>query len=330
MATRTLLAGLALASGVLSGLLSGTALAETLRLRAEAVVEGEQVQLGHLIEGLEKGGDIPLFRAPAPGARGTIRADRVVAAAREMGIQGIDTAGLRVVSISRPGRMVTRADMQTLLGRALADRGAKGDLDVIIDDHFTGRAVDNSNMDSLRVISLLRDPATGRFEARVALAGAAASDSWVVTGAVVETREIAVPVADFDRGDALQAKDLVMVRRPAHVVRADSITSMSELVGMIPRRVLKAGEPIRSADLAKPILVEKNQLVSVVYASKGLSLSMRGRAQSNGAMGETIKVQNPQSKRIVEATVSGPQQVTVVAPPAAPANLAEAAPAARR
>ncbi len=75
---------------------------------------------------------------------------------------------------------------------------------------------------------------------------------------------------------------------------------------MVPRRTLRAGEPIRNADLAKPILVEKNQLVTVVYSTGGLTLSMRGRAQSAGSMGEAVRVQNPQSKRIVDGVVSGP------------------------
>ena len=109
---------------------------------------------------------------------------------------------------------------------------------------------------------------------------------------------------------AIDARKLVMVRRPINQIAQDMMVTEGDLAGMVPRRTLRAGEPIRNADLAKPILVEKNQLVTVVYSTGGLTLSMRGRAQSAGSMGEAVRVQNPQSKRIVDGVVSGPAQIT--------------------
>jgi len=316
-------AGLALA------LLSGTALAETLRLRAEVVVDGEQVRLGHLIEGLDARADIPVFRAPAPGTRGTIRADRVLAAARDMGIGEVDAGTLRTITIHRPGRVISRIDLQGIVAKALAERGAKGDLEVVLDDHLAAKTVDSARPDEIKVTRLTRDTVTGRFEARVVLSGDTTGDSWVLTGSVLETREIAVPAQDLERGDPIEARKLVLIRRPANQIASDILTADADISGMVPRRTLKAGEPIRNADLAKPILVEKNQLVTVLYTSGGLNLSMRGRAQNAGSKGDTIRVQNPQSKRIVEGVASGQAQITITAPPAPAPNLAEAAPAAR-
>lgn len=317
-------AGLALA------LLSGTSLAQTLRLRAEVVVDGEQVRLGHLVEGLDARSDQPVFRAPAPGTKGTIRADRVIAAARDMGVEGIETGALRAVTIHRQGRVISRVDLQGIVAKALAERGARGDLEIVLDDHISPRTVDANRRDDIRITRLVRDPATGRFEARASLEGDLASDSWVLTGSVLETRAIAVPAQDIERGDAIDARKLVVVRRPVNQITADMVTADGDLNGMVPRRQLKAGEPIRNADLAKPILVEKNQLVTVIYHSSGLTLSMRGRAQGAGTMGEAVRVQNPQSKRIVEGVVSGQAQITISAPPAPTPSLAEAASAPRR
>ncbi|MCZ8181527.1 MAG: flagellar basal body P-ring formation chaperone FlgA [Beijerinckiaceae bacterium] len=326
MRIATLLSG----AGLAFALLSGTALAETLRLRAESVVDGEQVRLGHLVEGIDPSADVPVFRAPAPGTRGTIRADRVIAAARDMGITGIDAGSLVTVTIHRPGRVISRLDLQGIVAKALAERGAKGDLEVTLDDHLVARTVDSARREEIRVTRLVRDPTSGRFEARVILAGDPTSEGWMLTGSVVETREIAVPAQDLERGDAIEARKLVLVRRPVNLIGNDVLTADADLTGMIPRRTLKAGEPIRNSDLAKPILVEKNQIVTVLYNSGGLNLSMRGRSQNSGSMGEAIRVQNPQSKRIVEGVVTGQAQITISAPPAPTPNLAEAAPAARR
>lgn len=322
----TLLSG----AGLALVLLSGTALAETLRLRAEVTVDGDEVLLGHLIEGLDSRADLPVFRAPAPGARGTIRADRVIAAARDMGVEGVEAGTLRAITIHRPGRVISRMDLQGIVAKALAERGAKGNLDIVLDDHIAPRTVEASRREEVRITRILRDMASGRFEAKASLAGDTSGDTWTLTGSVIETRDVAVPAQDIERGDAIDARKLVVVRRPVSQITADMVTADGDLNGMVPRKTLRAGEPIRNQDLAKPILVEKNQLVTVLYASNGLTLSMRGRAQSAGTMGETVRIQNPQSKRIVEGVVSGQAQITITAPPAPTPNVAEAASTTRR
>ncbi len=262
---------LTLATGLLAALLAGgSALAqEAMRLKSEITVTGEIIRLDQLIEGLGEKGAVAMFRAPQPGHRGTIRTDRIIEAAREMGIRGIDTGDVVSVTITRPGRTISRDDMQQAVARVAAERGALGNLDIVLDDHHAARLVDASRNEAIKVAQFNRDARTGRFEARLTLPGGPEGlEGWTVTGGIVEMREVAVPVSDLDRGEAIQAKDLVIMKRPAAQVGSDVVRPLSDLIGMVPRRALKAGEMIRSADLAKPILVEKAALVTVTYAAR--------------------------------------------------------------
>ncbi len=319
---------LTLATGLIAALLAGgSAFAqEAMRLKSEITVTGETIRLDQLIEGVGEKGSVAMFRAPQPGHRGTIRADRILDAARELGIRGIETGDVVAITITRPGRTISRDDMQQAIARLAAERGALGNLEIVLDDHHPARLVDASRGEAIKVAQFNRDVRTGRFEARLTLAGGLDNvEGWTVTGGIVEMREVAVPVGNLDRGDAIQAKDLVMVKRPAAQVGADVVRPLADLIGMVPRRALKAGEMIRSADLAKPILVEKSSLVSVTYVTRGLTLTMRGRAQGAGSMGDVVKVQNLQSKKIVEGMVTGPAQVTIAGPVAPQASLSESA-----
>jgi flagella basal body P-ring formation protein FlgA len=63
--------------------------------------------------------------------------------------------------------------------------------------------------------------------------------------------------------------------------------------------------------------VERGAAVTMIYAADGLSLTLRAKALASGAQGDVIAVQNLQSKRVVNAVVSGPSQVTVTAAPTA-------------
>lgn len=293
----------------------GQSFAQTPRIKADIAVTSDAIRLGEIIDGLTKDADIAVFRAPQPGQRGTIRTDRILGAARELGIFDVDAAGLSVISVYRPARTISRLDMENTVVELAKERGIFGEMSVILDDHLPPRLVDIHRNDAIKITSFNRDARNGRFEARMALPGATENgDSWVVTGSIVETRDVAIPVGDLDRNSPIEAKDLVTVKRPANQLNGEIVRKTEDLIGMLPRKLIRAGEFIRQGDIAKPTLVEKQATVTVIYAGRGITLSMRGKAQNAGTMGDAVKVQNPQSKKIVEGVVTGANQVTISAP----------------
>jgi flagellar basal body P-ring formation protein FlgA len=57
-----------------------------------------------------------------------------------------------------------------------------------------------------------------------------------------------------------------------------------------------AGRPIRAADIGAPALVERNQIVPLVYAAGGLQITAEGRALDRGGEGDVIRVMNLSSR----------------------------------
>jgi flagella basal body P-ring formation protein FlgA len=80
---------------------------------------------------------------------------------------------------------------------------------------------------------------------------------------------------------------------------------------MAARHELRPNQPLHAADLVKPAVVQRNDTVTIIYRAPGLVLTLRGEAQEAGALGDSIGVLNAESKRIVQAVVSGPGRVTV-------------------
>ena len=83
---------------------------------------------------------------------------------------------------------------------------------------------------------------------------------------------------------------------------------------MQARKQLRAGQPLKSADLGKPDLVQRDQSVTLIYESVGLYLTIRGKALENGTEGDVVNVMNLQSKRTVSGVVTGRGQVTISGP----------------
>ncbi|MGA9657529.1 MAG: flagella basal body P-ring formation protein FlgA [Asticcacaulis sp.] len=62
---------------------------------------------------------------------------------------------------------------------------------------------------------------------------------------------------------------------------------------------------------ANQTVVKRSEMVSVVWSQNGLTLSVTGQAQKDGGIGDVIQIQNPSSKKMFEAVVTGPGQAVV-------------------
>jgi flagella basal body P-ring formation protein FlgA len=99
-------------------------------------------------------------------------------------------------------------------------------------------------------------------------------------------------------------------RRPKAEVAGEP-ASRDRSIGMQLRRGMRAGTPIRAADLVRPDFVVRDQAVTIIYQVPGLYLTTRGKAIESGAEGDTVSVLNLQSKRTLTGVVTGRGQVTV-------------------
>ncbi|MFO1203540.1 MAG: flagellar basal body P-ring formation chaperone FlgA [Tabrizicola sp.] len=90
-----------------------------------------------------------------------------------------------------------------------------------------------------------------------------------------------------------------------------ALSDPSQAVGLEARVAIYAGKPVRPGDLGPPTLVERNQLVTLVYLSGGLAISTEGRALARGSEGEEIRVMNLGSRNTVTGRI-GPDGTVYV------------------
>lgn len=109
-------------------------------------------------------------------------------------------------------------------------------------------------------------------------------------------------------GTAITAADVVLTADPAPPGAA---MHPEDAIGQEARVTLYAGRPIPFANLVPPALVERNQLVSLVFRSGSLDIRVDGRALGRGAEGDEIRIMNLASRSTVFGTVAGPGLVSV-------------------
>lgn len=90
-----------------------------------------------------------------------------------------------------------------------------------------------------------------------------------------------------------------------------ALTDLAAAVGQEARVSIYAGKPVRPGDLGPPTLVERNQVVTLIYVAGGLAISTEGRALGRGSAQDTIRVMNLGSRTTVSGRI-GPDGAVYV------------------
>jgi len=155
------------------------------------------------------------------------------------------------------------------------------------------------------------DTRSGRFYGTVASTAA----SIKVSGRAQVVEAIPVLKNRITAGQVISRNDVEWLQVPANRYGAGFVDRFDDLIGQTPRRALAAGMPIRAADIGKPEVIAKNSLVTMVVQGPGLTITTTGRAMESGSIGDVVQVMNPQSKRTIQATVTGTNLVQVITAP---------------
>lgn len=307
------------------------ALAEQPTLKPVVTVSADVVRIGDLFENAGPNADVAVFRAPDLGHIGLVSTSRILEAVRAHDLTAVETNGLTDVAVTRASRSFGVKEIEGHIMRAAEARlGNKGGLAVTFDRDVRTMHFDPSAGD-LQVVRFNYDTRTTRFDIAFDLPDAAARRRAPIrfTGTIVETVEVAVLAQALNRGEVIKNSDVTIERRPKSDISGDTLASVDQVVGMAVRRPLRPGQMLRQAELMKPQLVARNEMVTLLYQVPGISLTMRGRAIESGSEGDVVNVLNLQSKRTIQGTVSGHGHVTVSAPAAPIATASADAPRGR-
>jgi flagella basal body P-ring formation protein FlgA len=315
MRTTVLLILLAL-SAPAAAQISGAITPKVPTFKREVVVADELVRIGDLIEGAGMVADIAVFRAPDVGTTGRIPVARVAEAVRRHNLFGMNTIGVPDIVVTRASRVISHKDIEARIVRAFSGQYGLGDpekLTVMFSHDVRTIYAEPGVTADLQVVRSSYDPRSRRFDIALELPGSTLvrRASLRFSGSLVETTEIAVSTRALARGEILTAADVKVERRPKADLPNDAVASADLAVGRATRGPLPAGQPLRSTELVRAELVQRNEMVTLVFEAPGILLTLRGKALESGGEGDLISVQNLQSKRTVQGTVTRQGIVTV-------------------
>lgn len=156
-------------------------------------------------------------------------------------------------------------------------------------------------------ISLVSRRRAGRhvaclFVGLAALSAAASTRAEGPASAAVLDRPVA-------KGQLLIAADFIV--GPVSESQARSALRPRDAAGMEAARNLAAGQIVRSADLMRPQIVRRGEQVLIFVRGATMQITSPGRALSNAAAGEPVRVVSTATNRTLDAVADAPGSVYV-------------------
>jgi flagella basal body P-ring formation protein FlgA len=127
-----------------------------------------------------------------------------------------------------------------------------------------------------------------RIIALILLAGNASQAETVVAARTIPAQSV------------IQSTDLAIIEQTVPGAIADPM----DAIGKEARIALYAGRPVRAGDIAAPAIVDRNEIIQLIYQGGALTISTEGRALERASAGEFIRVINITSRNTVTARIS--------------------------
>mgnify|MGYP005990096261 CR=1 FL=1 len=104
---------------------------------------------------------------------------------------------------------------------------------------------------------------------------------------------------------------------PPEAIRLDpavvpgAYTDPSAVIGQEARVAIYPGRAVMEGSIGEPALIDRNQIVELVFSRNGLRIVTEGRALDRASAGERVRVMNLSSRTTLFGTVTDNGQVTV-------------------
>ncbi len=285
-------------------------------LRETVTVDDTAIRLGHLFAGLDPAkADAVVGQAPKPGGRLVVDARSLTRVARAHRIGWSARSAYDQVIVERASKTIAGAEIAAAIAsdlRGSALSGDRGSIEVLLDNRALAVALPTHVHDQVAVLAADFDRAAMRVAATVAIAAGTAHEVRLnVTGRVTRKIEVPVLVQQLRPGSVISAGDVAWMELREDRLNRDHARDIEALIGQEPRRVIRPDQPISLRDLREPLMVKRGAQVAMVLETGTMTLTAKGRALEDGAIGDVIRVANDTSSRIVAAEVTDAGVVSV-------------------
>ena len=136
---------------------------------------------------------------------------------------------------------------------------------------------------------------TGTFRGEILVDGRV--EKTFYTKATIATYEqVAVASRGIKRGDLLSPANVRLENRELSALKGATYFSVDDVQGFVAKSTIFLGQVITARKVAPPVLIKRNQVVSVETTLGALTIRARARSLSQASAGDLVRAVNFRSK----------------------------------
>jgi flagella basal body P-ring formation protein FlgA len=124
---------------------------------------------------------------------------------------------------------------------------------------------------------------------------------WL-SGRVVISKQVPVVLRNLAPGTRVQPGDIHMAERDITYL-LDNSPGEKEAIGSLLKSPVSANQVLLKSHIKRQPALNRGQIVTLTSGKSEWSISMKGVAQDEGYVGDLVKVQNPDTKKIIAGIV---------------------------
>ena len=300
-------------------LLSSTVLAKEIQpreisLRTSIIVDSEYLTLHDLFGVSDEKAFKRVAYSPKPGQTASLDAKWLYRVARAYNLNWRPMNLNTRVIVERASQEIERDEIEDAIIASLRQKGLTENLEISM-RRFQKIHVATDQFASIGVEHLTYESDNGRFIANLtAPANHPSAQRFRVSGRVHKLKSIPIINKRLRRSDPIKKDDIEWMEFRISKLKKDTILDEEDLIGMAAKRTIREKFPVRLSEIRKPILITKGGLVTIHLTTSTMWLTSQGKALQEGSRGDTIQIKNIQSKKTIEARVTGINNVSVALP----------------
>lgn len=300
---------------ILSLVISTQAALALAEVKSSAVVNKSTVTLSDLLDNLDRGHDIWVMNAPAPGEKTSLSTRYLANLTKQHNVYWQNSRGIRHITITRKGKVIKHEALKHLIKQELEALKLSNRMNGIRFDNKNARIhlTEDSRIEDISLQDFSFDQRTGKFSAVVSVpVGNGEYTTATLRGRTHAISYVPALNKTITPGRLITEQDIAWVSLPTQSIGRNIIRTKDQMIGLSPRRGISPKVPLRLSDLKRPEIVIRGKMVSILFKSSKISLTAIGKAIESGGRGDVIRVMNSKSHKTLEAVVTGPAQVQVI------------------
>jgi flagella basal body P-ring formation protein FlgA len=198
--------------------------------------------------------------------------------------------------------------------QALAQKGVPGKLKIGINGYENGfRLTDELNSYQISTQDININERTRFYKADIAITSAEnKTRHYNITGTYDEIVNVPVLSKKMPRQTVIRESDITWIELPHEQVKFAVIMRPEDLIGKALKREIADNIPLKEQDLQKEQVMARNSTINILFNTPTINIKTIGIALDSGGIGDTIRVRNASSNKIIQGVIQSDQDVAAL------------------